>query len=56
MPHVTEKMLGHELVGVMAIYNKHDWLSDQKEAYEKFADALFAQVQKELEHEKLAVD
>ena len=55
MPHVTEKMLGHELVGVMAIYNQHDWLSDQKEAYEKFAGALFAQVQKELEHEKLAV-
>lgn len=51
MPHVTEKMLGHELVGVMAIYNKHDWLSDQKEAYEKFADALFVQVQKELEYE-----
>ena len=46
MPHVTEKMLGHELVGVMAIYNKHDWLSDQKEAYEKFGEALFAQVQK----------
>ncbi|MFN1550213.1 hypothetical protein [Vibrio natriegens] len=39
----------------MAIYNKHDWLSDQKEAYEKFAEALFAQVQKELEHEKVAV-
>ncbi|WP_417877142.1 tyrosine-type recombinase/integrase [Vibrio sp.] len=55
MPHVTEKMLGHELVGVMAIYNKHDWLSDQKEAYAKFADALFVQVQKELEHEKVAV-
>lgn len=56
MPHVTEKMLGHELVGVMAIYNKHDWLSDQKEAYEKFADALFVQVQKELEHEKVVVN
>lgn len=56
MPHVTEKMLGHELVGVMATYNKHDWLSDPKEAYEKFAEALFAREQKELEHEKLAVD
>jgi len=55
MPHVTEKMLGHELVGVMAIYNKHDWLSDQKEAYEKFAETLFAQQQKGLEHGKLAV-
>ncbi len=55
MPHVTGKMLGHKLVGVMAIYNKHDWLSDQKEAYEKFADALFDQQQKGLEYEKLAV-
>ncbi|WP_217906263.1 hypothetical protein [Vibrio natriegens] len=54
MPHVTEKRLGHELVSVMAIYNKHDWLSDQKEAYEKFAEALFSQVQKELEYEKVA--
>ncbi|MBU2897720.1 tyrosine-type recombinase/integrase [Vibrio hepatarius] len=52
MPHVTEKMLGHELVGVMAIYNKHDWLPEQKEAYEQFADELFKQVQKELENEK----
>ncbi|WP_237333476.1 hypothetical protein [Vibrio natriegens] len=55
MPHVTEKMLGHEQVGVMAIYNKHDWLSDQKEAYEKFAEALFTQVQKGLENKKVAV-
>ena len=56
MPHVTEKMLGHELVGVMAIYNKYDWLADQKEAYEKFAEALFTQVQKELEYKKVAVN
>ncbi len=56
MPHVTEKKLGYEQLGVMAIYNKHDWLSDQKEAYEKFAETLFAEVQKELEHEKVAVN
>ncbi|MFA0690593.1 tyrosine-type recombinase/integrase [Vibrio splendidus] len=48
MPHVTEKMLGHELVGVMSVYNKHDWLNEQKEGYEKFADALFEQLKKEL--------
>lgn len=41
MPHVTEKMLGHELGGVMAIYNKHDWLSEQKSAYELYADKIF---------------
>lgn len=41
MPHVTEKMLGHELGGVMAVYNKHDWIEDQKEAYELYADKIF---------------
>lgn len=23
-PHVTERMLGHELGGIMSVYNKHD--------------------------------
>ncbi|QPT33522.1 tyrosine-type recombinase/integrase [Proteus penneri] len=46
MPHVTEKMLGHELGGVMAVYNKHDWLSDQKDAYELYADKIFWHVNK----------
>lgn len=36
MPHVTEKMLGHELGGIMAIYNKHDWFDEQKHAYELY--------------------
>ncbi|CDH18332.1 Integrase (fragment) [Xenorhabdus bovienii str. kraussei Quebec] len=40
-PHVTEKMLGHELGGVMAVYNKHDWIDEQKEAYELYADKIF---------------
>ena len=40
MPHVVEKMLGHELGGVLAVYNKHDWLDDQREAYELYADKL----------------
>lgn len=44
MPHVTEKMLGHELGGVMAVYNKHDWLVEQKEAYELYADKVFFHV------------
>jgi integrase len=46
MPHVTEKMLGHELGGVMAVYNKHDWLPEQKEAYELYADKIFWHVKK----------
>lgn len=41
MPHVTEKMLGHELGGVMAVYNKHDWMDDQRKAYELYADKIF---------------
>lgn len=42
MPHVTEKMLGHELGGIMAIYNKHDWLDEQLVGYELYwqRDAL----------------
>lgn len=45
----NRKMLGHELVGVMSVYNKHDWLNEQKEGYEKFANALFKQIKVELE-------
>jgi len=40
MPHVTEKMLGHELGGIMAIYNKHDWLDEQRTGYELYWDLL----------------
>jgi integrase len=31
--HVTEKMLGHSLGGILAIYNKHDWINEQKKTY-----------------------
>lgn len=41
MPHVTEKMLGHELGGVMAVYNKHDCLEEQRKAYELYAEKIF---------------
>lgn len=46
MPHVTEKMLGHELGGVMAVYNKHDWIEEQRNAYELYADKIFWHVKK----------
>jgi len=36
LPHVTEKMLGHELGGMMAIYNKHDWIDEQRLAYQLY--------------------
>lgn len=39
-PHVTEKMLGHVLGGVMAVYNKHEWLNEQAQAYAKWGDKL----------------
>lgn len=29
-PHVIEKLLGHQMVGVMAHYNLHDYLDDQR--------------------------
>lgn len=45
-PHVTERMLGHELGGVMAVYNKHDWIEDQRKAYEIHADKLFWHIKK----------
>ena len=39
-PHVTENMLGHVLGGVMAIYNKHDWLDEQREAYQLYWELI----------------
>ena len=40
LPHVTEKMLGHELRGIMAVYNKHDWLDEQRAAYNLYCDNI----------------
>jgi len=40
MPHVTEKMLGHELGGIMAIYNKHDWIDEQCDAYQLYWELI----------------
>lgn len=40
LPHVVEKMLGHELGGVMAIYNKHDWIEEQAVAYELWCSMI----------------
>ncbi|KNA27967.1 integrase [Pantoea ananatis] len=45
-PHVIEKMLGHELGGVLTVYNKHDWLAEQKAAYELYASRIFEHVRK----------
>ncbi|MDP5205574.1 tyrosine-type recombinase/integrase [Alishewanella sp. SMS9] len=48
LPHVTEKMLGHELQGVMAVYNKHDWLDEQAVAYELWCKLIQDATAKEL--------
>ena len=48
LPHVSEKMLGHELQGVMAVYNKHDWIEEQKSAYELWCDLIQSAVVEEL--------
>lgn len=45
-PHVIEKMLGHELGGVLAVYNKHDWIAEQKAAYELYAEKIFWHIKK----------
>ncbi len=40
MPHVAEIMLGHKLPGVWQVYDKHTYLDEQREAYEKWWDKL----------------
>ena len=39
-PHLTEKMLGHTMRGVMAVYNKHYWMKEQREGYEIYAKLI----------------
>ncbi|MGK5612946.1 tyrosine-type recombinase/integrase [Proteus mirabilis] len=39
-PHVAEIMLGHKLPGIWQVYDKHTYLEEQREAYEKWWDKL----------------
>jgi integrase len=39
--HVLEKHLGHKLVGVMAHYQKSDWVEQQRDSYELWSKLLF---------------
>jgi integrase len=48
LPHVTEKMLGHELGGIMAIYNKHDWIGEQATAYGLWSSMILKAASDEL--------
>lgn len=36
LPHVAEKMLGHKLSGVWEVYDHHDYVEEQAEAYRKW--------------------
>ncbi len=39
-PHVIEKMLHHQMEGVMAVYNRAEYLSERKEAWQQWASYL----------------
>ncbi|MDE9444217.1 site-specific integrase [Xenorhabdus bovienii] len=39
-PHVAETMIGHKLPGVWQVYDKHTYLNEQREAYERWWDKL----------------
>ncbi len=41
-PHIAEKMLGHKLSGVWAIYDKHEYIEEQRIAYEAWLSRLDA--------------
>lgn len=41
-PHIAEKMLGHKLGGVWEVYDKHDYLDEQRQAYEAWLLRLTA--------------
>lgn len=36
-PHVSEKVLGHRLAGILAVYDQHDYLDEQRAALEQWA-------------------
>ncbi|MFS7190998.1 tyrosine-type recombinase/integrase [Serratia proteamaculans] len=36
-PHVSEKVLGHKLGGVLAVYDQHSYLKEQQNALDKWA-------------------
>ncbi len=45
-PHVVEKMLNHTLPGVMAIYNRAEYLPERQQALEAWSEWLVALVGK----------
>jgi integrase len=41
-PHVIEKLLGHQMSGVMARYNLHDYINDQHEWLKVWTEHLWS--------------
>lgn len=41
-PHIAEKVLGHALSGVLAVYDKYDYIDEQKEAMNKWANYVLS--------------
>ncbi|WP_414146914.1 tyrosine-type recombinase/integrase [Erwinia sp. BNK-24-b] len=39
-PHVSEKILGHKLAGMLAVYDQHDYIKEQIAAAELWADKV----------------
>lgn len=39
-PHVSEKILGHKLAGMLAIYDRHEYIAEQKEAADLWAEEV----------------
>lgn len=39
-PHIAEKMLGHKLGGVWQVYDRHDYLEEQRAAYDAWWQKL----------------
>ncbi|MGL5451405.1 MAG: tyrosine-type recombinase/integrase [Aeromonas sp.] len=39
-PHVSEKVLGHRLAGILAVYDQHDYVDEQRSALDLWADHI----------------
>ncbi|EOC1313608.1 site-specific integrase [Cronobacter turicensis] len=39
-PHVSEKILGHKLTGMLAIYDQYDYIAEQQDAAERWAEKI----------------
>lgn len=39
-PHVSEKILGHKLTGMLAIYDQYDYIPEQQEAADRWAKKI----------------